>query len=87
MEHTTPDDVLTWLHLQVRRPTRVDVASRYAAMLTTYWGRMGDLHCTSLNMAIANRWSMSGLQWIKMRAWSAAEQWVKVQNQIAEESR
>ena len=45
--------------------TRADMARSYAYLLTHQAG----VDWTAINMAIIHRWSMSGLQWIKARAW------------------
>lgn len=68
----TPFDVLTWLEGQVQRPTRAAVALYYRDLLIEYWHDPMAVDWKPLNLAIMNRWSDSGLQWIKAHAWRAA---------------
>jgi hypothetical protein len=48
--------------------TRRDVAADYAASLV--YGKREDW--ATINMAIIERWSPSGLKWIKREAWKLA---------------
>ena len=71
----TPDAILSWLENSPTRPTRVQTAERYRDMLLAHWNRFAQMPPThALNNRIAKRWSWSGLQWIKQRAWKLAEQ-------------
>jgi hypothetical protein len=67
------EDVLTWLGGQERRPKRSEVAKHYADLIAEHRGHLGDINVTPLNLAIMGRWSPSGLDWIKRRAWRLAE--------------
>ena len=56
------DDVAFFVGLH---RTRADMALSYAYLLTHQAG----IDWTEINMGIINRWSLSGLRWIKARAW------------------
>jgi hypothetical protein len=55
-----------WLLDEVAHKRREDVALVYAEMLLT---RRDDFDWPTINRAIVERWSQSGLSWIKKRAW------------------
>lgn len=59
-----------WLLAQPKRPTREEMARRYAGLLAlpVVIGATREL-----NRAIERRWSPNGLDWIKRRAWQLIE--------------
>lgn len=52
---------------------RLEIAEAYAELLMSNWSQLGELDVAALNEAIVNRWSLSGLVWIKERAWKIAQ--------------
>jgi hypothetical protein len=59
-------ELQAWLWAQSKRPTREEMARRYAELLKRPLV-VGQVRL--LNEAIERRWSPSGLDYIKRRAW------------------
>ena len=59
-------DFVQWIMNEILDPafTRRDVARTYAILISK-----GHREFKGINGAIVERWSMSGLQWIKKQAW------------------
>lgn len=51
-----------------KRTKREDIAQTYALALKT----AGYFDWRKINLAIVDRWSLSGLEWIKQSAWGEA---------------
>lgn len=67
-----PEDVVTWLEGKPKRPKRLEVARYYRDLLIEHRPNVMGVDWVPLNTAIRNRWSDSGLQWIKQEAWRMA---------------
>jgi hypothetical protein len=49
------------------------VAELYGEVIAEHWNRLGDFDWSLVNHAIMERWSVSGLNYIKREAWKIAE--------------
>lgn len=64
-------DFVQWImnEIEDKRFKRQQVADTYAILI-----QKGHKDFAAINQAILNRWSMSGLRWIKTQAWKQLEQ-------------
>lgn len=72
LDRMMPADVLVLIDNP--KVTRATIASAYADLLEAWSQELGAVDVSALNHAIIARWSMSGLKWIKQRAWKLAYQ-------------
>lgn len=54
-------------------PTRKDMALMYADAIQSERNGVVEVDWPAINRAIIDRWSLSGLKWIKARAWKILE--------------
>ena len=65
-----PDTALLLTAISERRRTRRDIADLYGIAIRIDFGQTD---WSVVNHAIMDRWSISGLKWIKRLAWGAVE--------------